>query len=60
MLEVLPHISSLDSAKVSESFSMRYCATLYLKGYQKYNRSKLKVKLLSNKFRLFYFNILYF
>ena len=34
--------------------------TLYLKGYQKYDRSKLKVQLLLSKFRLFNFDLLYF
>ena len=33
--------------------------TLYLKGHQKYNRSKLKVQLLLSKFRLFNFDLLY-
>ena len=34
--------------------------TLYLKGYQKYNRSKLKVLLLSSEFRSFNFDLSYF
>ena len=33
--------------------------TLYLKGYQKYTRSKFKVQILS-KFRLFNFDLSYF
>ena len=33
--------------------------TLYLKGHQKYNRSKLKVQLLLSKFRLFNFDLSY-
>ena len=45
---------------ISESFQMRYCMTLYLKGHQKYNRSKLKIQLLSSKSRLFKFDLLYF
>ena len=31
--------------------------TLYLKGHQKYNRSKLKLQLLLSKFRLFNFDM---
>ena len=38
---------------ISESFQMRYCMTLYLKGYQKY-KSKLKAELLLSKYRHFY------
>ena len=38
---------------------MRYCMTLYLKGHQKYDRSKLKVQLLLSKFRLFNFDLSY-
>ena len=34
--------------------------TIYLKGSQKYDRSMLKVQLLSSKFRLFDFDLLYF
>ena len=45
---------------ISESFQMRYCMTLYLKGHQKYDRSKLKVQLLLSKFRLFNFDLLDF
>ena len=33
--------------------------TLYLKGHQKYDRSKLKVQLLLSKFRLFNFDLSY-
>ena len=33
---------------------------LYLKGYQKYKRSKLKVLLLLSEFRSFNFDLLYF
>ena len=33
--------------------------TIYLKGYQKYNRLKLKVQLLLSKFRLFNFDLSY-
>ena len=44
---------------ISESFQMRYCMTLYLKGHQKYDRSKLKVQLLLSKFRLFNFDLSY-
>ena len=39
---------------------MRLRLTLYLKGYQKYNRSKLKVLLLSSEFRSFNFDLSYF
>ena len=45
---------------ICESFQMRYCMTLYLKGHQKYDRSKLKVQLLLSKFRLFNFDLSYF
>ena len=45
---------------ISESFQMRYCMTLYLKGYQKYDSLKLKVQLLLSKSRLFNFNLSYF
>ena len=38
---------------------MRYYMTLYLKGHQKYDRSKLKVQLLLSKFRLFNFDLSY-
>ena len=38
---------------------MRYCVTLYLKGYEKYDRSKLKAQLLLSKFRPFNFELLY-
>ena len=41
---------------IIKSFLMRHCMTLYLKGYQKYNKPKLKVKLLLSKFRLFNFD----
>ena len=34
--------------------------SLYLKEYQKYDRSKLKVQLLLSKFRLFNFDLLHF
>ena len=34
--------------------------TLYLKGYQKYDRSKLKILLLSSEFRSFNFDLSYF
>ena len=33
---------------------------LYLKGYQKYDRLKLKIQLLLSKFRLFNFDLSYF
>ena len=39
---------------------MRYCVTLCLKVHQKYDRLKLKVWLLSSKFRLFNFDLWYF
>ena len=39
---------------------MRYCMTLYLKGYKKYERSKLKIQLLLSKFRFFNFDLSYF
>ena len=38
---------------ISENFLMRYCMTLYLKGYQKCKKSKLKGLLLSRKSRGF-------
>ena len=44
----------------SESFQMRYCMTLYLKGYQKYNRSKLKSLDLLYKSWSFNFDLTYF
>ena len=44
---------------VSKSFPMKYCMTLYLKRYQKYDRSKLKNLLLLSEFRSFNFDILY-
>ena len=34
--------------------------TLYLKRYQNYDRSKLKIQLLLSKFRLFKFDLSYF
>ena len=34
--------------------------TLYLKGYQNYDRSKLKVQLFLSKFRSFNFDLSYF
>ena len=34
--------------------------TLYLKGHQKYDKSKLKVLLLFSKFRCFNYELLYF
>ena len=37
----------------NESFQMRYCMTLYLKGHRKYERSKLKLFNLLNKNGLF-------
>ena len=43
----------------NESFQMRYCMTLSLKGYQKYDNSKLKVPFLLSKFRRFKFDLLY-
>ena len=43
----------------NQSFQMRYCMTLYLKGHQKYDRSKLKVQLLLSKFKLFNFDLSY-
>ena len=42
--------------RTTDSFPMRYCITLHLKGYQKYDRSKLKNKVLLSKFRLFKFD----
>ena len=39
---------------------MRYCLTLYLKGYQKCNKNKLKVQLLLSKFRCFNSDLSYF
>ena len=45
---------------INQSFQMRYCMTLYLKGHQKYYRSKLKLQLLLSKFRLFNFDLSYF
>ena len=45
---------------IKESFKMRYCMTLYLKGHQKYSWSKLKVLFLLSKSRTFNFDLLYF
>ena len=39
---------------------MRHCITLYLKGYKKYDRSKLKAQLLLRKFRLLNLKPLFF
>ena len=39
---------------------MRYCITLYLKIYQKYDKSKLKGLLLLSEFRSFNFDLSYF
>ena len=39
---------------------MKYCMTLYRKGYQKYESSELKVLLLLSEFRHFDFHLLYF
>ena len=38
---------------------MRYCMNLYLKGYEKYDKSKLIVHLLLHRSRLFNFDLLY-
>ena len=46
--------------RITDSFPMRYCITLYLKGHQKYDSSKLKNQLLLSKFRLFKFDQSYF
>ena len=51
---------SLPIFTISKSFQIRYCMTLYLKGYQKYDKSKLKIQLLLSKFRLFNFDLSYF
>ena len=55
-LKALTDIKSAVTAKpsipifaISESFLMRYCVTLYLKGYKRYDRSKLKSLNLLNK-----------
>ena len=41
---------------LNESFQMKYCINLYLKGHQKYERSKLKrFNLLTKYVDLFYF-----
>ena len=45
---------------ISESFPKRYCVTLYLNGYQKYDRLKLKVLILSIEFWSFNFDLWYF
>ena len=45
---------------ISESFLMRYCVTLYLKGYKRYDRSKLKSLNLLNKSWTFNFDLSYF
>ena len=42
------------------SFKMRYCMTLYLKGHQNYDRSKIKLQFSCNRFVSFDFNLLYF
>ena len=44
----------------ADSFSIGYCITQYLKGYQKYDKSKLKVQSLLSKFRCFNFDLSYF
>ena len=45
---------------MSESFAMRYFVTLYIKGLQKYDRSKLKLLNSLNKSRTFNFDLSYF
>ena len=45
---------------ISEIFTMRYPMTLYLKGYQKGDSSKLKVLLLFNESSILNYDLLYF
>ena len=45
---------------ISKSFPMSHFMTLFLKGLQKYNMSKLKLLNLLNKSRNFNFDMLYF
>ena len=54
MLEVWQRWALKSNITTSVSFKMRYCMTLYLKGYQKYDKSKLKVQLLLSRFRRFH------
>ena len=51
---------SLPIFTIPESFLMRYFMTLYLKGYQNYNRSKLKSLILLTKSWSFNFDLPYF
>ena len=44
---------------ISKSFLMRYCVTSYLKGYKRYERSKLKSLDLLNKSGTFNFDLSY-
>ena len=61
ILRVLPQLCPLKTSyQISESFLMRYCMTLYLNGYQKYDRSKLKVLFSLSELRSFNFDLLYF
>ena len=45
---------------MSDSFPMRHCMTLYLKGYQNYDMSKLKHLNSLNKNSAFNFDLSYF
>ena len=70
LLKILLRIRCFDSAATTlpswitfamhEGFPMRYCMTLYLKGLQKYDRSKLKLLNSLDKSRTFNFDLLYF
>ena len=56
------HFSNLPSwiiFTISKSFSMRYCMTVYLKGLEKYDRSKLKLLNSLNKSKTFNFDLSY-
>ena len=44
----------------TETFPMRYCMTLNIKVYQKYDKSQLNIQFLCSKFRCFNFELSYF
>ena len=44
----------------ARTFQVRYYMTVIIKGYQKYDNSKLKVQFLCSKFRRFNFELSYF
>ena len=70
MLRVLPQLNPLESSlpylrafqwgTVWPCTSRRYCLTLYLQGYQKYDKLKLKVQFLLSHFGCFNFDLSYF